>query len=62
MTQPIDRTTLLAETPTRLKRLDDVVQERLINWGYAVCDCALRARHDAALPRGSFPYPDSGIG
>ena len=59
---PLDRTTLLAETPTRLKRLDDTVQDRLINWGYAVCDCALRARHDATLPRGSFPYPASGIG
>ena len=25
----------LAETPTRLKRMDDELQERLINWGYA---------------------------
>ncbi|HEU0078685.1 MAG TPA: patatin-like phospholipase family protein, partial [Longimicrobiaceae bacterium] len=59
---PVDRTTLLAEVPTRLARLDDTVQERLINWGYAVCDCALRARHDTTLRRGSFPYPASGIG
>ena len=32
----------LAELPTRLKRLDATTQERLINWGYAVCDAALR--------------------
>ena len=39
----------LAETPTRLKRLDDDLQERLINWGYAVCDAALRKHVDPAL-------------
>ena len=39
---PHERTLALAETPTRLKRLADDVQERLINWGYAVCDAALQ--------------------
>jgi len=34
----------LAEIATRLKRLDALQQERLINWGYAVCDAAMR-RH-----------------
>jgi NTE family protein len=58
---PFDRTTDLASTPTRLKRLDEKVQERLINWGYAVCDAALRTHVDAALPAGSFPYPESAI-
>lgn len=53
---PFERTLALAETPTRLKRLDDETQERLINWGYAVCDAALRRHVDAALPRGQFPY------
>jgi hypothetical protein len=39
----------LAETKTRLKRLDSVVQERLINWGYAICDAAMEAgRYHAA--------------
>ena len=37
------------DAPTRLKRLDDVVQERLINWGYAVCDAALRTHVDPSL-------------
>lgn len=56
------RTMELAETPTRLKRMDDTLQERLINWGYAVCDTALR-KHVApqlAKPPG-FPYPASRV-
>ncbi len=48
----------LAEVPTRLKALDDPLQERLINWGYAACDTAVRRWVDRALPRGSFPYPE----
>jgi NTE family protein len=59
---PLDRTTQLAELPTRLKRLDAATQERLINWGYAVCDAALRKHLDARLgPPAVFPYPQSGI-
>lgn len=59
---PRERTRELAETPTRLKRLSDEQQERLINWGYAVCDAALRAYLDAppAAPK-SFPYPQVGV-
>jgi NTE family protein len=59
---PLDRTTELAETPTRLKRMDDTLQERLINWGYAVCDAALRAHVDPSLRRAdAFPYPAVGV-
>ena len=59
---PFERTTELAETPTRLKRLNDELQERLINWGYAVCDAALRKHVDPALaPPGGFPYPAAGV-
>jgi NTE family protein len=54
-------TTELAELPTRLKRLDDERQERLINWGYAVCDAALRRHVNPSLPKGRFPYPAAGI-
>jgi NTE family protein len=55
---PLDRTTELAQLPTRLKRLDDEVQERLINWGYAVCDAALRRHYNPDLPApAAFPYP-----
>ena len=54
---PIERTTALAATPTRLKRMDDDLQERLINWGYAVCDAALRRHVDAAIEGAAqFPY------
>jgi NTE family protein len=55
---PPERTAELAATPTRLKRLDSDRQERLINWGYAVCDAALRKHMDPApqAPAG-FPYP-----
>lgn len=55
---PFESTTQLAETATRLKRLDDATQERLINWGYAVCDAALRKHVDPDLkPTPKFPYP-----
>ena len=59
---PHDHTLALAATPTRLKRMDDNLQERLINWGYAVCDAALRRHVDAniAAPAG-FPYPAAGV-
>lgn len=47
----------LAQTPTRLQRLEPQYQERLINWGYAICDTAIRAHVDITLPKGSLPYP-----
>jgi NTE family protein len=48
----------LAAMPTRLKKLDGARQERLINWGYAICDTAMR-KHilPANTPPGSLPYP-----
>jgi NTE family protein len=58
---PHERTTVLANVATRLKRLDSATQERLINWGYAVCDAALRRHVNQALPRGDFPYPESQV-
>jgi NTE family protein len=60
---PEAQTAALAETPTRLKRLDTVLQERLINWGYAVCDAAMR-KHVAvsAAPPAGFPYPAAKVG
>lgn len=59
---PHDRTLKLAETPTRLQQLDDTHQERLINWGYAVCDAALRKHVNPSLPVPvDFPYPASAV-
>ena len=59
---PLAQTTVLAETATRLKELPDATQERLINWGYAVCDAGMRAHvaTTAAEPP-NFPYPASGV-
>jgi NTE family protein len=60
---PIDKTIKLANTPTRLKRLAPRHQEKLINWGYAVCDAALRSYFDENLPPSvRFPYLDVGVG
>ena len=60
---PPQHALVLANTKTRLKRLEPVVQERLINWGYAICDTAMRKWVDAGLVRpAAFPYPASGLG
>lgn len=59
---PVERTMSLARTPTRLKRLDDTLQERLVNWGYAVCDAALRRYVDSSLRAPTdFPYPQAQV-
>jgi NTE family protein len=54
----------LASVKTRLKRLDAATQERLINWGYAICDTALRRHVDAGAggrPAPRLPYPSRGL-
>ena len=59
---PFDRPIQLAEVATRLKALDATVQEKIINWGYAVCDAALRKHVDGTLPAPvAFPYPAAGV-
>jgi len=58
---PHDKTMELARLRTRLKRIEDNIQERLINWGYAVCDAALRKHFDLTLKKGSFPFA-GGVG
>jgi NTE family protein len=49
----------LAAVPTRLAAIDDTLQKKLINWGYAVCDAALRSHviRQATRPK-NLPYPD----
>jgi NTE family protein len=60
---PEEKTTRLAEISTRMARLEPDVQERLINWGYAICDAALRKHYDPTLPiPADFPYPATGVG
>jgi NTE family protein len=58
---PHERTMALADTPTRLKRIEDTLQERLINWGYAVCDAGLRTHVDPNLRKPGFPYPEAEV-
>jgi NTE family protein len=42
----------LAEVPTRLEAMPENLQDRLMNWGYAVCDAALRAHLGPDLQAG----------
>lgn len=63
---PPELTLALARTKTRLARMPEALQERLINWGYAICDAAMRTyvlggNHTPAPPP-RFPYPGSGVG
>jgi NTE family protein len=46
----------LANTPTRLKAMGENLKQRLVNWGYAVCDAAIRKHIDGNIPVGTFPY------
>ena len=49
----------LAGVKTRLAPVNKELQKRLINWGYVMCDTALRAHVDPAQQPGSLPYPDA---
>jgi NTE family protein len=60
---PVEQTLRLAEIPTRLGRIADLPQQRLINWGYAVCDAGMRRWVDPAKPAPQgFPYPAAAVG
>ncbi|HET7229021.1 MAG TPA: patatin-like phospholipase family protein [Longimicrobium sp.] len=59
---PLERTMELAAVPTRLEAMERVLQERLINWGYAVADAAIRGWVDKTLPAPTgFPFPKSAV-
>jgi NTE family protein len=56
-----DHTDDLAEVKTRLKPLPDAIQERLINWGYIICDAGLRTHMPSELTdptETKLPYPN----
>lgn len=60
---PHPQTLKLADVSTRLRSLPDRRQEMLINWGFAVCDAAMRRWVDPGLPPPEgFPYPAVGVG
>ena len=58
---PPGRVSELAAIPTRLAPMSDELQERLINWGYAICDTAIRTWVDHNAPPPGFPYPARGV-
>jgi len=57
LTCPTADTMKLARISTRLKALSDAEQECLMNWGYAVCDAAIRRYlNHAFTPAGQFLF------
>lgn len=55
---PIEKTEILANITTDLSAKPRDIQEKLINWGYGVCDAALRSWVAPELPAPEgFPYP-----
>jgi NTE family protein len=52
----------LAAVPTDMDQKSTELQERLINWGYAITDRSIRRHlHTTATPPPGLPYPASGI-
>ena len=59
---PNARTMELANTPTRLKAMGEELQQRLVNWGYAICDTAIRKHVNPAAPApAGFPFKAAGV-
>lgn len=55
---PPELTLPLAQTPTRLAAMDESLQQRIVNWGYAIADTAVRRWLLPREPRpGDFPFP-----
>ena len=50
-------TDALAGLPTRLAAVSGSQQQRLINWGYTICDTGLRKHLMPELQPGQLPYP-----
>jgi NTE family protein len=62
---PVAQTAAIAHIDTRLAALSEADQERIMNWGYAVCDRAVRsylADFKQAKAAEQFPYPQTGLG
>lgn len=48
----------LAGIPTRLSKMKGTIQEKLINWGYAICDAALRRYAVDAMKKSGIVVAD----
>jgi NTE family protein len=63
LSAPYEQTVRLAEFETRLRKVPDLTQKRLMNWGYAVCDAAMRTHViPGTPPPAGFPFPEAGVG
>ena len=59
---PFAATQKLASVPTRLAAMDDLTQQQLVNWGYAICDAAMRSHVvTGSTAPAAFPYPAAGV-
>ena len=52
----------LATVPVRLARINEVLQERLINWGYASCADAMGRRERGTAPATPARWPYGSVG
>ena len=57
---PYERSLELANTATRLKAIEPERRRDIVDWGYAVCDAAMR-RHVADAPPGRHPILPSTV-
>jgi NTE family protein len=49
----------LAAIPTRLRRMEPRMRKRLINWGYAATDAAIRSYVEPSFPApDAWPFPE----
>ncbi len=50
---------VLSGAPTRLSNLGDEVSEKLVNWGYAICDRSVRANYHGPMRQvaPAWPFP-----
>lgn len=59
---PYSKTQQLAQVGTDLSEKPQALQRRLVNWGYAACDAAIRAWVEDGLPAPvDFPFPTEGV-
>jgi NTE family protein len=59
---PHDQTMKLAGISTRLGKMPRLDQERLVNWGYAVCDAGMRRHVESGPAPAGFPYQSADVG
>jgi len=55
-------TSALASVPTRLAKFERVTRDQLVNWGYVLCDVAVRVRARLQTPKiASLPIPAAAL-